>query len=298
MPWVIKDYTSSTLDLENPEATFRDLSKPIGAQDPRQAAKFQEARRTQSAPRVCTARTPTHALQTLSWRRRVAQRYDSYEDAGMGSKPFHYGSHYSSAGIVLHYLLRIEPFTSEHIGLQGGRFDVADRLFNSVGEQWRTCLSNMSDVKELIPEFFTNPEFLRNSSQLPLGTMQSGHALGDVVLPPWADSPEEFVRKHREALESDYVSANLHHWINLVFGCKQRGPAAAEALNVFYYLTYSIGCRCTSAPPYRTRSCSSARRPRSCSRGRTRRGGHARPSRRRVRCLSARRRCARTARTW
>ena len=69
------------------EKTFRDLSKPVGAQDPAQAAKFQE-------------------------------RYDSYEDAGMGAKPFHYGSHYSSAGIVLHYLLRLEPYTSEHIQLQ------------------------------------------------------------------------------------------------------------------------------------------------------------------------------------
>ena len=36
----------------------------------------------------------------------------------MGSKPFHYGSHYSSSGIVLHYLVRLEPFTTEHIKLQ------------------------------------------------------------------------------------------------------------------------------------------------------------------------------------
>ena len=30
MPWVVSDYTSSKLDLENP-AVFRDLSKPMGA---------------------------------------------------------------------------------------------------------------------------------------------------------------------------------------------------------------------------------------------------------------------------
>jgi hypothetical protein len=34
------------------------------------------------------------------------------------------------------------------------------------------------------------------------------------------------------------VTANLHHWIDLVFGCKQRGPSAVRAHNLFYHLTY------------------------------------------------------------
>ncbi|KAF1775035.1 PH-BEACH domain [Phytophthora cactorum] len=56
---------------------------------------------------------------------------------------------------------------------------------------------------------------------------------------PWANgSPTEFVRLNRAALESPYVSANLHHWIDLIFGVKQQGPAAVEACNIFYHLTY------------------------------------------------------------
>jgi hypothetical protein len=34
------------------------------------------------------------------------------------------------------------------------------------------------------------------------------------------------------------VSANLHKWIDLIFGHKQLGQAAADATNVYYYLTY------------------------------------------------------------
>ena len=44
-------------------------------------------------------------------------------------------------------------------------------------------------------------------------------------LPAWTPhvAADEFVRVMREALESDHVSRNLHHWIDLIFGCKQRG---------------------------------------------------------------------------
>lgn len=41
-----------------------------------------------------------------------------------------------------------------------------------------------------------------------------------------------------QALECDYVSAHLHEWIDLIFGCKQRGPQAVEAINVFHHLFY------------------------------------------------------------
>eukprot|EP00966_Prymnesium_polylepis_P079869 1850832-Prymnesium_polylepis.1 len=50
---------------------------------------------------------------------------------------FHYGTHYSSAAVISSYLLRLAPFTDYHLSLQGGRFDLADRLFHSVSEEWQ-----------------------------------------------------------------------------------------------------------------------------------------------------------------
>jgi hypothetical protein len=40
---------------------------------------------------------------------------------------------------------------------------------------WRACLENTSDVKELVPEFFYQPEFLRNANDFDLGTRQVGN---------------------------------------------------------------------------------------------------------------------------
>ena len=34
------------------------------------------------------------------------------------------------------------------------------------------------------------------------------------------------------------ASQKLHAWVDLIFGSAQRGQAAKEACNVFYYLTY------------------------------------------------------------
>ncbi len=113
-------------------------------------------------------------------------------------------------------------------------------MFHSVKEGWTSAAKhNMADVKELIPEFFYLPEILTNHNKFDLGMKQSGVALSDVLLPPWAkDDAREFIRVHRAALECDYVSQHLHEWIDLIFGFKQQGPSAVEAVNVFHPLFY------------------------------------------------------------
>ncbi|KAG5834255.1 hypothetical protein ANANG_G00259620 [Anguilla anguilla] len=207
-PWILADYDSEELDLSNPK-TFRNLAKPMGAQTDDRLTQYKK-------------------------------RFKDWEDPNGETPAYHYGTHYSSAMIVASYLIRMEPFTQIFLRLQGGHFDLADRMFHSIREAWLSAAKhNMADVKELIPEFFYLPEFLLNSNNFDLGSKQNGTKLGDVILPPWAKGdPREFIRVHREALECDYVSAHLHEWIDLIFGFKQQGPPAVEAVNVFHHLFY------------------------------------------------------------
>nr|KAG5690779.1 hypothetical protein BaRGS_015306 [Batillaria attramentaria] len=131
-----------------------------------------------------------------------------------------------------------EPFTTLFLNLQGGKFDHPNRIFASIGQAWKNCQRDTSDVKELIPEFFFLPEMMNNSNRYELGKQEDGDVVSHVELPPWAKTPEDFIRINRQALESEFVSCQLHHWIDLIFGYKQRGPEAVRATNVFYYLTY------------------------------------------------------------
>jgi hypothetical protein len=57
-----------------------------------------------------------------------------------------------------------------------------------------------------------------------LFAIESGRPVGGVELPRWArGSPAFFLATMRAALEAPSVSASLHRWIDLVFGCRQRG---------------------------------------------------------------------------
>jgi hypothetical protein len=207
-PWVISNYESEELDLTDP-GNFRDLKKPIGIQDPRQE-------------------------------RSIRERFSSFAEMGETDRAFHYGTHYSSAMTVASYLMRLQPFSAAFFLIQGGSWDHADRMFYSIQGAWDSASArNMADVRELTPEFFFLPDFLTNVNDYDFGLRSDGSRIDNVQLPPWAKGdPAIFIAKQREALESPYVSQNLHHWIDLIFGHKQRGEAAIEAANVFHWMTY------------------------------------------------------------
>eukprot|EP00755_Sulcionema_specki_P014496 Sspe_Gene.56830::Locus_31243_Transcript_1_1_Confidence_1.000_Length_9627::g.56830::m.56830 len=209
-PWVLCDYTSSEINLDDPKV-YRDLSHPMGCIGT--DGKFSKDRAQE-----------------------LEMKYQSLECIGM--EPYHCGSHYSNSGFTLFYLIRLEPYTTGGIILQGSKFDHADRMFDSLHQTWYGVTHSAADVKELIPEFFYLPEIFINNNNVNFGMRQDGRRLGDVELPPWASSPHDFVRIHREALESEYVTAHLHEWIDLIFGYKQHGAEAKASINTFHPYSY------------------------------------------------------------
>lgn len=115
-------------------------------------------------------------------------------------------------------------------------FDIPDRTFHSLNTTWKLASKDSpTDVKELIPEFFCLPEMFENFEGFDFGVRQNGEIVNHVMLPPWCwNNPRLFVLIHRQALESEMVRKNLHNWIDLIFGYKQTGQPAVDALNVFH----------------------------------------------------------------
>lgn len=106
---------------------------------------------------------------------------------------FHYGTHYMCAAYVLHFLVRLRPFAQAAVQLQGQRSKHGsrlcfekhpDRLFHSLAGAWRSAAgSNTHDVRELLPEFFYMPEFLRNRGMVERRPSGCRRPLPRVVLP-------------------------------------------------------------------------------------------------------------------
>jgi hypothetical protein len=108
-PWVIKDYSSDTIDLDD-KNVYRDLTKPIGALTEKKCEVAKE-------------------------------KFKYFEDPHIPK--FHYGSHYSSVGSTLYYLSRIEPFTQQNIILQGYIF------FNTKVEALIYLIDNFFQLNQL-----------------------------------------------------------------------------------------------------------------------------------------------------
>ena len=160
-PWIITDWSSEKLNLKE-KKIYRDLSKPIGALNEKRLIEFKK-------------------------------KYDQLPE----NEKYLYGSHYSSPGYVNCYIFRSEPLFM--IKMQSGKYDISDRMFHSIQEEWEKCFNHIGCVKELIPQFFMkDTKFLVNKQYLNLGVRKDGQKVNDVILPKWAKNAKDFLEKHRQ----------------------------------------------------------------------------------------------------
>ncbi|KAH8088707.1 hypothetical protein JL720_6660 [Aureococcus anophagefferens] len=137
---------------------YRDLAKPVGALEPERLRAFVERYRSSDAMGA------------------------DDDDAAR----FMYGSHYSSAGVVLHFLVRLEPFTS--LALSSRAATSTARTASSSTSRRAGAVHDVHVRRQgLVPEFFYCPELFVNDNRYPLGELQDGRAVDDVLLPAWAE---------------------------------------------------------------------------------------------------------------
>lgn len=197
-PWVLSDFESNPIKFATKES-YRDFSKAVGAFNNEKLSNIKSI----------------------------------YEDLKTIDPPGHMYSCGPICPLTIYlYFVRVEPFTSLHIQMQSGKFDCAHRIFCSIQKLYKSVYNLANDYRELTPEFFYQHEFLVNYDGFDLG-LQNQYDNCDVELPKWAKNPIDFVYLHRKALESYQTSAELHNWIDLMFGYKQKGEHALKGDNLF-----------------------------------------------------------------
>lgn len=209
-PWILSQFGMAQRPSLDSSESFRDLTKPIGALN-------------------------SERLNGLISKFNKMKRHNK--------KPYLYDRGMSNVTAVCTYLLRLEPFTSEYVDtILDSKPLKPEEFFNSIPQTFSCVTNNNGDYRELIPEFFFMPEVMMNLNHIDFGDLDhsdnSEQEPGNVELPNWTQSAFEFIYLHRKALESDYVSSMLNHWIDLIWGFKQRGDEALHAYNVFNPMMY------------------------------------------------------------
>ena len=215
-PWILNDYNDplKTEGEENEQKyNIRDMATPMG---------------------MMTVSDESEARKEL-----FIENYETLKETAEDGlmKPYFFGSNYSNPVYTCHFLMRVFPFTQIAIELQGSKFDHAERLFLSVEDSFTFSLTQKTDVRELIPEFFYLPELFLNINNLNMGSLENGQKVNDITV-PCRNNPYEFVETMKTILESDEVSNTIQNWIDLIFGSKSKGKEAENAKNLFTEESY------------------------------------------------------------
>ena len=246
-PWIIKDYESKKLNSFN-ESNIRELNKPIGALGSQERLEcFMQNYKESKESEMETKVKKEKQIMKLKEKKEKSDKKNLEENDNdneiIEEKRYFYSSHYSNPFYVCHYMSKVFPYSFCAIELQGDGFDKRERQFLSMINSWNNCMNETTDIRELIPEFFFLPEMFINFNRINFLNdkinLKKLNDIKDFEYPIWSkNNPNLFIIKNRLALESDFVSDNINDWIDLIFGCKQKGEEAEKAKNLFFDFTY------------------------------------------------------------
>ena len=163
----------------------------------------------------------------------IKESKDEFE----GTSPHFYGTNYSNPIYVCNFLMRLFPFTHISIELQGNKMDDANRLFLSVVKSFNNSISQKTDVRELIPEFFYLPEMFLNINDVNLGKLEDNSVVYNVKT-PCKNNAYSFIEIMKRVFENNKISSTISNWVDLIFGYKIKGKDAENAKNIYTEPSY------------------------------------------------------------
>ena len=144
----------------------------------------------------------------------------------------HFNTHFTNAGYILYYLVRLNPFTFCHIKFQSGHFDSPERIFSSLNN-YLDALSSSEENRELCPELYSLYEAFINLNHNHLGYIN----VDKFFINDFASNDEngifEFIINMRQTLEK----SNIIPWVNNVFGYNQLNENE-DLINIFPLSSY------------------------------------------------------------
>ena len=156
--------------------------------------------------------------------------------------------HYSTAGYIYYYLMRINPYEENMITFQDFKLENSNRIFHSFKEL-EIILKEDSDNRELIPDFFCYCDYFCNLNCSYFGKRNGKEMIDDIEiknnsLSRYANNISSyiyFIYREKKLLNSFYISKRIHKWVDIIFGKNQLPSKKEDALkscNIYSKSTY------------------------------------------------------------